>query len=162
MTVTFILNGEDVSARVSSGHRLIDVLRENFGLLAAKADCRKGTCGKCLVLLDGKLVPACMVPVFKVRGREVVTMEGFVQTVEYEDLRKGIEETGLETCGFCEAGLTLALGSLLDSSSRPTREEVLEAISPVQCRCTDPETTIAAAMAAADHRAKRTYRRDRK
>ncbi|HUX41019.1 MAG TPA: 2Fe-2S iron-sulfur cluster-binding protein [Rectinemataceae bacterium] len=161
MTITFILNGEDVSVRATSGDRLVDILREDFGLLAAKADCRKGTCGKCLVLLDGKLVPSCMVPAFKIRGREVITFEGFVQTVEYEDIRQGVEEAGLETCGFCESGLLLALGSLLESSARPSREEVLEAISSVQCRCTDPETTITAALSAADRRARRTYRRGR-
>ncbi|HUX36949.1 MAG TPA: 2Fe-2S iron-sulfur cluster-binding protein [Rectinemataceae bacterium] len=161
MTITFILNGEDVSVRAASGDRLVDVLREDFGLLSAKADCRKGTCGKCLVLVDGRLVPSCMIPAFKIRGREVVTLEGYVQTMEYEDLRKGIEEAGLETCGFCESGLILALGSLLESSARPTREEILETISSVQCRCTDPETTISAALAAADHRSRRTYRRGR-
>ena len=161
MTLSFILNGEDVSASIRSGDRLVDVLRETFHLLAAKADCRKGTCGKCLVLVNGRLVPSCMVPAFRVRGKEIVTSEGVMQTNEYGDIRKGIEETGLETCGFCDSGIILAIAALLETKPRPTRAEMLENLSVVQCRCTDPEATLRAVEAASEARSRRLYHRGR-
>ncbi|MEI6388364.1 MAG: 2Fe-2S iron-sulfur cluster-binding protein [Spirochaetota bacterium] len=162
MIVNFILNGEDVSLRARSGDRLIDILRDSFSLHGAKADCRKGTCGKCLVVMDGRLVPACMVLAFKVRGREIITIEGFVQTDEYKDVEEGIREVGLETCGFCDAGVILAIASAIEGQTRPGRAEIIDALSSVQCRCTDPETTLRAALAAADAKDRRLYARVRK
>jgi carbon-monoxide dehydrogenase small subunit len=161
MTLTFILNGEDVSATIRTGDRLVDVLRDGFHLLAAKADCRKGTCGKCLVLINGRLVPSCMVPAFRIRGKEIVTLEGFMQTDEYGDIKKGIEEAGLETCGFCDSGVILSIASLLEARPRPSREDILEYLSVVQCRCSDPESTLRAAEASAEARSRRLYNRGR-
>ena len=161
MTLSFILNGDDVQAKFRSGDRLVDVLREQFGLVAAKADCRKGSCGKCLVLVNGRLVPSCMLPAFRVRGKEVVTFEGYSQTEDFKDIRQGIAESGLETCGFCDAGTVLAIASLLETRQRPPRAEILEYLSMVQCRCSDPETMISAVLAAAEARARRLYHRGR-
>jgi carbon-monoxide dehydrogenase small subunit len=161
MTISFILNGEDVSAKIRSGDRLVDLLREAFGLVATKADCRKGSCGKCLVLMGGRLVPSCLVPAFRVRGKEVVTLEGYVQTDEYADVRRGIEEAGLETCGFCDSGTVLAIASLLEQRQRPTDAEILDFLAVIQCRCTDPEALLHAANAAGEARARRLYHRGR-
>ena len=102
MTVSFILNGEDVSANVRSIDRLSDVLREAFGLLGLHSDCRCGRCGRCFVLLDGRLVPSCIVPAFSVRGKEVVTIEGFAQTEEYRDVAEGFKAAGVETASKTE------------------------------------------------------------
>lgn len=159
MTVSFILNGDDVSLNARSYERLADVLRQRFGLLGVKADCRRGSCGKCLVFLDGRIAPSCLLPVFRVRGHEVITIEGFSQTDEYLDIRGGFDEAGLETCGFCETAKILAAAALLERRARPTAEEILEAMASVPCRCTDPEAMVRAVQAAADRRARRLYRR---
>jgi aerobic carbon-monoxide dehydrogenase small subunit len=159
MTISFILNGEDVSLNARSYERLSDVIRSRFGLTGMKSDCRRGNCGKCLILLDGRLAPSCLLPVFRVRGREVVTIEGFSQTDEYQDIAKGFSEAHLETCGFCEAGKMLAAAALLERRARPTPEEILEEMSSVPCRCTDPDTLVRGVLAAADLRARRLYRR---
>lgn len=159
MTLGFILNGEDVSARVRSSDRLSDILRERFGLLGVRSDCRSGRCGRCLVFLDGRLVPSCLVPAFRARGAEVVTIEGFAQTDEYQDIVEGFAQAGVETCGFCEAAKIMAAAALLERSTRPTREETLERLSAAPCRCTDPETLVKAVQAAAERRARRLYRR---
>ena len=161
MTVTFILNGEDVSARFRSGERLVDVLREDFGLLSLKADCRNGSCGKCLVLMDGKLVPSCQVPAFRARGKEIITFEGYSQTEEHADIRAALAVTGLETCGFCEAGVNLAIASLLEIKPRPDRAGMLEHLSAVRCSCHDPETLLETVLAADEVRARRLYHRGR-
>jgi len=159
MTISFILNGEDVSLNARSYERLADVLRDRYRLLGVKADCRRGVCGKCLVLLDSRLVPSCLLPVFRVKGREVVTIEGFSQTDEYQDIRSGFSEAGLESCGFCDTGKILAAAALLDRRARPSPGEILEEMASVPCRCTDPDALVRGVQAAAEHRARRLYRR---
>jgi carbon-monoxide dehydrogenase small subunit len=159
VTLTFILNGEDVSVRARTVDRLSDILRGHFGLLGVQSDCRCGRCGRCLVFLDGRLVPSCIVPAFRARGREVVTLEGFALTDEYRDIAEGFASAGVETCGFCEAGKIMAAAALLERRSRPAREEILEQLSSAPCRCTDPESLVKAVQGAAEARARRLYRR---
>ncbi len=159
MTVSFILNGEDVSAKARSVDRLADLLRHSFNLLGVRSDCRSGRCGRCLILLDGRLVPSCLVPAFNVRGKEVVTIEGFAQTEDYRDMVEGFKSAGVETCGFCEAPKIMASAALLDRKPRPTARDILEQLSCAPCRCTDPEALVKAVQAVAELRARRLYRR---
>lgn len=159
MRIAFILNGEDVTANPRSGDRLVDLLREGFGLPSLKADCRKGSCGKCLVLLDGRLAPSCLMPGFAAEGREVVTLEGFAQTDEYGDVAGGFEEAGFATCGFCDSGWILSVAALLERNPRPLPEEIMAAAASVRCGCADPLALVRGAQAAAERRARRLYRR---
>jgi carbon-monoxide dehydrogenase small subunit len=159
MTISFILNGEDVSANARTVDRLSDLLRDAFGLLGLQSDCRCGRCGRCFVFLDGRLVPSCILPAFSVRGKEIVTIEGFAQTEEYRDVVEGFETAGLETCGFCKGPKILAMADLLERVPRPTPREVLAHMSSVPCRCTDPVALVEAARAIVERRAGRIYRR---
>jgi carbon-monoxide dehydrogenase small subunit len=159
MTVSFILNGEDVSAKARSADRLSDFLREAFALLGPRSDCRCGHCGRCLVFLDGRLVPACLVPAFAVRGKEVVTIEGFSQTADYSDIAEGFKSAGVESCGFCAAPRIMAASALLERHPRPMPREILEYMSCAPCRCTDPEAIVRGVVAASELRARRLYRR---
>jgi carbon-monoxide dehydrogenase small subunit len=159
MTISFILNGEDVSAKVRSVDRLADVLRDSFGLVGVRADCRCGRCGRCLVFLGGRLVPSCLVPAFAARGKEVVTFEGFAQTDEYIDIAAGFMDAGVITCGFCEGPKIMATAALLEREPRPDPLTVIENLSSTPCRCTDPESLVKAVMAVAERRARRMYRR---
>ena len=159
MTVGFILNGEDVVVQAGADKRLVDILRETFKLLGAKAGCRVGRCGSCSIILNGKVVPSCMVPAFRVRGGEVITIEGFAQTDEYQDIAAGFSLAGVETCGYCDAAKTLAAEALLEKNQRPTREEILAAFDGVLCRCTDPKVLADGVSAAADIRQRRLYGR---
>ena len=159
MTVNFILNGEDVSAKARSVDRLADLLREAFGLVGLSSDCRCGRCGRCFVFLDGRLVPACIVPAFAARGKEIVTIEGFSQTEDYRDVAAGFKAAGVECCGFCEAPKMMAMADLLERKPRPSAREILEHMSAVPCRCTDPDAIVRAAQAVIEGRANRIYRR---
>jgi len=159
VTVSFILNGEDVSVSARVQDRLSDLLRDRFGLLGVGSDCRCGRCGRCLVFLDGALVPSCLLPAFRARGCEIVTLEGFALTDEYQDIVGGFDQAGLETCGFCEGGKIMATAAILERLSRPSPAEILSQLSAVPCRCTDPETLVKAVQAAAERRARRLYHR---
>lgn len=157
MKLDFILNGEDVSCQAEAGDRLSNILRERFSLLKVKDDCRSGHCGLCLVILNGRIVPACLVPGFRVRGSEVVTIEGFELTDDYESLREGFRKAGAEPCEFCRGALYLAAAALLEEQPRPEASEILERLSAVFCRCHDPTALVLGVKTAAELRARRIY-----
>jgi hypothetical protein len=99
MTINFILNGEDVSVRAEAGVRLIEILRESFGLFGAKSGCLTGHCGACTVIYNGDVSLACLIPAFKLRGGEIITIEGYSQTIEYQEIITGFKQVHLGNCG---------------------------------------------------------------
>ena len=83
MKIEFTLNGSPVSLTVDPLRRLLDVLREDFGLTGVKEGCGEGECGACSILLGDDLVPSCLVPVGNTQGAEITTIEGFQKTDHY-------------------------------------------------------------------------------
>ncbi|MDR1862758.1 MAG: aldehyde oxidoreductase [Treponema sp.] len=162
MTIGFILNGEDVVIRTDAARRLVDVLRGTFRLLESKSGCNIGTCGGCSVVFNGLVVKSCLIPAFKIRGSEIITLEGFSQTDEYQDIAQGFAEAGVETCGFCNAGKILAAEALLSRNPRPARDEILPAFHDVKCRCTEPESLVQGVLAITEKRRRRLYGRSAK
>jgi carbon-monoxide dehydrogenase small subunit len=159
MTLAFILNGEDVVVKADADRRLLDILRTHFQLLGAKAGCLTGGCGACSVIFNGRVLPSCIIPAFRIRGSEVITIEGFSQTDEYQDIATGFSRAGVENCGYCDAGKILAVETLLERNLRPSRGEILAAFNGIKCRCTEPESLIAGVMTTADIRQRRLYGR---
>ena len=104
LKIDFSLNGKKVSVDTPPERRLIDVIREDFGLMAAKNACYTGECGSCTVQLEGLPVPACQVPIFTVRAKRIVTIEGFMGTEKYLDIINAFREAGCVPCPFCFAG----------------------------------------------------------
>ncbi|MBU0927106.1 MAG: aldehyde oxidoreductase [Spirochaetes bacterium] len=161
MTIDFILNGEDVSLKADPLERLSDLLRERFGLSSLMSDCLAGFCGKCVVYLDGRLVNSCLVPAFKVRGSEVVSFEGFKSTDTFDAVSRAFNDAGAEFCGFCDAAVFMAAGSLLDSAERPGEDDIEETMSTVYCRCSTPSITLGAIRGAVEAKAGGKYDRAR-
>jgi carbon-monoxide dehydrogenase small subunit len=159
MTIDFILNGEDVLVKTEAERRLIDILRGSFSLLGAKAGCLTGSCGLCSVIFNGMVTQACLIPAFRIRGSEIITIEGFSQTDEYQDIVRGFLNAGIENCGYCDTGKIFAVETLLSRNLHPTRGEALAAFNGVKCRCTEPEKLADAVLAIADKRQRRTYGR---
>jgi carbon-monoxide dehydrogenase small subunit len=159
MTIDFILNGEDVVVRTGADVRLLDILRDTFALGGTKTGCLTGCCGACTVFFNGAVAQACLIPAFRVRGSEIITIEAFSQTDEYQDIAEGFSRTDHKTCGFCTTGKILALASLLDRNPRPGREDILAAFNGIRCRCTDPDSLVEAALAVAEIRRRRIYGR---
>jgi carbon-monoxide dehydrogenase small subunit len=144
MTINFILNGEDVVFNGVAGTRLIDILRENFGLFGTKPGCLSGQCGACSVIFNGQVCPACLIPAFKIRASEIITIEGFSQTIEYQEIISGFIEENLGNCGYCEAGKILCTEALLDRVPSPSKKEILIGFSGIKCRCTNVERLLKA------------------
>ncbi|MDR1802265.1 MAG: 2Fe-2S iron-sulfur cluster binding domain-containing protein [Treponema sp.] len=157
MTIGFILNGDDLEFQSGAENRLVDILRNNFGLLGTKTGCYTGQCGACSVIFNGEVVKSCLIPAFKVRSSEIITIEGFSQTDEYQDIILGFSEAGLVNCGFCNTAKILAAEALLGRIRDPSREEILSAFNGIKCRCTEPEELVQGVMKAAEYRRKRYH-----
>jgi carbon-monoxide dehydrogenase small subunit len=136
MRVELTVNGERLEADVWAGESLLYVLRERLGLPGSKNACEQGECGSCSVLLDGRLVCACLVLAAQADGHELVTVEGLAEDGELHPVQAAFAETGAVQCGFCTPGFVVATADLLARSPNPTDDEIREALSGNLCRCT--------------------------
>jgi len=143
-TVEFILNGRKVSVSGDPGRRLLDVLRNDFGLKGTKEGCGEGECGACAVLLDHKIVQSCLFPLANAQGKEITTIEGFSATERFAVLKRAFEAEGAVQCGFCTPGMILAAESLLNANPKASEEEILVGLSGNLCRCTGYRMILAA------------------
>jgi carbon-monoxide dehydrogenase small subunit len=159
MNISFILNGEDVVVQSEAGVRLINILREKFGLLGAKSGCLTGQCGACSILFNGRVSPACLIPAFKARGSEIITLEGFSLTDEYQDIITSFRRVHLGNCGYCEAGKILCAETLLERNTAPSKDEIIAGFSGIKCHCTNIERLVEAVNIAASSRQRRLYGR---
>ncbi len=148
--ITFKLNGKTVQTTCEPTNRLLDVLREEFGLNAPKEGCGEGECGACAILIDGRLVNSCITAVGSVQDKEVVTLEGFRETKRYELLEKTFAKAGAVQCGYCTPGMIMAAESLLSHNPNPTVDDIREGISGNLCRCTGYNMIIDAVLMAAE------------
>lgn len=137
---------------------LLDVLRERAGLTGTKAGCAIGVCGLCSVLVDGKLVSACLLPVAAVAGWDVTTVEGLAQGGRLSALQEAFIEHGGFQCGICTPGQLVAATALLRERADPAPDEVRDWLGGNLCRCTgyqqivDSIRSAAAAAAPTGHR----------
>ena len=148
------VNGSDEEFIAKPGTTLLSALRDTLGLTATKRGCGVGTCGTCTCLLDGDAVMSCLVPVETVSGSSVKTLEGVTPSDgTLAPLQQAFLDGFATQCGFCTPGMIMAAEALLASNPRPTREDVVRAISGNVCRCTGYESIIAAILDAADRMA---------
>ena len=148
--VTFRLNGSEVAVFSESGQNLLDVLRRGIGDLSVKYGCGQGTCGTCTVLVEGNPQLACLTLAEAIAGKNVETTLGLADGPDLHPLQKAFMENFAAQCGYCTPGMLMAAKALLDGNTRPSREEIVEAISGNLCRCTGYEPIIAAISDAAD------------
>jgi carbon-monoxide dehydrogenase small subunit len=136
MKVEFTLNGKLLSLEVKPSRTLIQVLRQDLGLKGAKEGCGKGECGACTVILNGKAVLSCLIPIPKVQGCSIITIEGLETAEGLHPLQKAFVEHGAIQCGFCTPGMILSAKACMDENPSPSMEEIRETISGNLCRCT--------------------------
>lgn len=130
------VNGDAVAIGVPSHYTLLETLRYMLGLTGSKQGCDKGDCGACTVILDGRAVLSCILPVQEAAGRNVVTVEGLANGPHPHPLQDAFDLTGAAQCGFCIPGILCSAAALLNESPRPSRREIQEALSGNLCRCT--------------------------
>jgi aerobic carbon-monoxide dehydrogenase small subunit len=136
MRIELRVNGEQCEADVWEGESLLYVLRERLGYAGSKNACEQGECGSCSVLLDGKLVCACLVLAAQADGHNLVTVEGLGDEDKLHRVQEAFVATGAVQCGFCTPGFVVAAADLLERTPDPTDDEIREALSGNLCRCT--------------------------
>lgn len=130
------INGRKLSKRVKPYQRLLDFLRDDLNLTGAKEGCGAGECGTCSVFIDGVLYKSCLVPVAKVQGKTVETVEALAKTGELSVLQKAFHKAGASQCGYCIPGMVMAATAALRNNPFADREEIKERLGGNICRCT--------------------------
>jgi len=144
------VNGEPAEFLCGPGERLLDALRDRLGLTGTKEGCGTGDCGACSVLLNGRLVPSCLVLAPEVQGQEVLTVEGVATGDTLHPLQQAFLEEAALQCGVCTPGLIVAAKALLDRDPDPTEEEIRYWLAGNLCRCTGYDKIVRAVTAAAE------------
>ncbi len=153
-SLSFTLNGKDVTATVEPRTTLLDALRIDLGTTGPKLVCDRGACGACTVLVDGVPRNACMMLAHDVAGRRVTTVEGLAAGGKLSVLqRKFVEHDALQ-CGFCTSGMLVSCTALLqrhaERGGKLDAEQVRDAVSGNLCRCGTYPNVVAAVLAAAE------------
>jgi len=134
--IRFVLNGEPAEVAFAPHKTLLEVLREDLNLTGTKHGCELGECGTCTVLVDGRSILSCLMLGLDAEGREVTTIEGMAEDGRLHPLQDTFADLGAAQCGYCSPGFLLAAKELVEKNSRPTRDEIKEALSGNLCRCT--------------------------
>jgi carbon-monoxide dehydrogenase small subunit len=134
--ISLTVNGETHQLLVSGDMTILQVLRDELGLLGTKRGCDTSACGCCTVHLDGKAVYACVVYALSAQGKEITTIEGLGTVNELDPLQDAFIQAGAVQCGYCTSGMIMSAKQLLNEQSSPDEEQIRHAIAGNLCRCT--------------------------
>ena len=148
------VNGRVHSLDVEPEMPLLWVLRDHLNLPGTKYGCGISQCGACTVLVDGRAMCSCLLPVHRARGKAVTTIEGLAHDGVLNALQAAFVEHGALQCGFCTPGMIMSAQALLLRKPRPTEADVVEALAGNLCRCTGYRQIIAAVVDAGHRDAK--------
>jgi aerobic carbon-monoxide dehydrogenase small subunit len=149
MNIEFILNGKKTRIDVAADRRVVDILREDFGLTGTKESCGTGECGACTILVDGESRLSCLMLAVQLQDRDITTIEGLAGEGRPHPLQEAFIAHGAVQCGFCTPGMILTSAALLKQNRSPDRREIREALSGNLCRCTGYQKIVDAVAAAA-------------
>ena len=151
MMITFTLNGEKKTVDVPGTKRVIDLLREHFGLQKTKASCYQGSSGNCSILLDDHIVSGCTLLAFELKDRSVMTAEGYMKTEEYQRINRAFTENKnpgysyMKKRDFCRWGKIFAIHEFIHSDEISNISSLTQALKGNQCTCTSPTLLLSVA-----------------
>jgi len=152
--VTLKVNGRSHSLNISRDVPLLHVLRNDLALNGPKFGCGLGECGACLVLVDGIATRTCVLPVVRVEGHEILTLEGLGSMECLHPIQQAFITAQAAQCGYCLNGMIMATKALLDRNPDPSDSQVRQALKSNLCRCgTHIEILHAVRLAAESMRA---------
>ncbi len=128
---------------------LLNVLRDQLGLLGVKYGCGTGDCGACTVLVDGQALNSCLLLAIRMQGKEILTVEGLADGDQLHPLQQSFIDAGAVQCGYCTPGMLLSSKALLDENPDPDEEEIRRALAGNLCRCTGYKKIVEAVQSAA-------------
>lgn len=135
--MTLTVNGDAHEVLVSSQQTLLDVIRDQIGLMGTKEGCTTGSCGVCTINNDrGEAVLSCLTPALEWDGSSIVTIEGLETNGELDPLQDAFIEFGAVQCGFCTPGVVMSAKAVVNGNAQPSEEEINDGMAGVLCRCT--------------------------
>jgi nicotinate dehydrogenase subunit A len=135
-SVSFTVNGKAVSVSPANEVTpLLDVLRNELGLMGTRFGCGLEQCGCCMVLIDGAAEKCCAKPVSSVAGKAVTTVEGMGTPERPHPLQQAFIDEQAGQCGYCLSGILISAKALLAKNPKPTRTEIAAALDGNICRC---------------------------
>ncbi len=132
--VTLTVNGVRQKISAQPDMPLLWVLREQLRLTGTKFGCGVGQCGACTVHVNGQAVQSCLQSLQDVAGKSITTIEGLSRDASHPLQKAWIAEQ-VPQCGYCQSGQIMRAAGLLKETPRPTREQIVEYMSPNICRC---------------------------
>ena len=153
-TIRFTLNGEPASVTTDPDRMLLWVLRTELGLTGTKFGCGEGFCGSCSVVVDGRVERSCQLPMEKVAGTEVLTIEGLAEGDHLHPLQQAFVDHDALQCGFCTPGMIMNAYGFLEGRAAPSRSQIADAMEDNLCRCGAHKRILAAVEDAAAKMAK--------
>ena len=144
------INGKSVEATAKPDTPLLYVLRNELGLAGSRFGCGSGQCGACFVLVDGRPMASCDLPVSFVADKKVTTVEGLGRDGELHPVQKALIAEQAAQCGYCMSGIAITASAFLAANPKPTEKQVREALDKHLCRCGSHNRVVRAVMRAAD------------
>lgn len=152
-TIQFQLNGAATAVDTDPDRTLLDLLRSRLGITGAHFGCGAGECGACYVMVDGRAMASCDMPVWSVAGKDVVTVEGLGTVEQPHPLQRAFISEQAMQCGYCVPGILVSAAALLKRNKSPTEAEVRAALDRNLCRCGSHNRMVRAVMRAASEMA---------
>jgi len=135
--ITLTVNGDRYELLVSPRQTLLDVIRDQVGLMGTKEGCATGTCGVCTINNDqGEALLSCITPALEWDGCSIATVEGLEHNGELAEIQQAFIEYGAVQCGFCTPGVLMSANAVLHGSWHPTEDDINDGMAGVLCRCT--------------------------
>ena len=143
------INGEPVDFLCEPRQSLLECLRDIVGLTGSKEGCNDGNCGACTVVLDGRIVPSCLVLGVEAEAQQITTIEGIASGSQLHSIQQAFLEDAALQCGICTPGFIVAAKALLDREPDPSEERIRLWLANNLCRCTGYDKIIRAVQHAA-------------
>ena len=135
MTLTLNVNGRSRVVEADAETPLLYALRNDLGLIGTRYGCGLGQCGSCTVIIDGKAMQSCDVPVSAVVGKQITTVEALGSDAALHPLQRAFITEQAAQCGYCASGILMAAKALLDVNRDPSDSEIRAALEKNLCRC---------------------------
>jgi nicotinate dehydrogenase subunit A len=143
------INGTSRAVQAKPDTPLLYVLRNELGLVGSRFGCGSGQCGACFVLVDGRPMASCDMPVSFAEGKKVTTIEGLGADGELHPVQRALIAEQAAQCGYCMSGIAVAAAALLATTPKPSERQVREALDKHLCRCGSHNRVVRAVMKAA-------------
>ena len=149
MPYVLLVNGAEHRLELPADRSLLSVLRNELDMTGTKYGCGEGQCGACTVLLDGKPIRSCRTPLSVAAGKKITTIEGLEQDGKLHPVQEAFLSVESFQCGYCTSGMILSAVALLESTPKPSDQDILRRMEGNVCRCGTYPRIVAAIQRAA-------------